>query len=117
MMKLAGFQKFGVDHLRTWWALWAGLLGVGYLVYKITSPVADLFRGWVISHARVDNGTVALDGWPPTVLATFCFVTLSLLGLSMFTIVMVFRQGSKSGRHAVRSDILLKTFNRTIQAA
>jgi hypothetical protein len=116
-MKKPKFVGFAIDHLRIWWGLWAAVLGVPYLIYKVNSPVADLFRKWVVGHSRIEQGVVATDDWPPTVLAAFCFVTLSLLCLSVFSVVLAFQERRKRGQDTGRGATLLKTFIRTTQAA
>jgi cbb3-type cytochrome oxidase subunit 3 len=116
-MKLGEFPRFLGSHLRIYWGLWAGLLGFVYLIYKLNSPVSDLFRNWLIGHARPDKGSVFIDGWPPALLSAFCFAVLTLAGLSIFTIVMAFRQGKKGGHDAARARLLLKTFHRTVGAS
>jgi hypothetical protein len=116
-MKLREFGTFLINHLRSWWLLWASILTLVYLIYKVNSPIEEFFGVWIVKHVIVNQGTVAIDGWPPTLITTGLFVAVTLLGLFVFTAVIAFRANRSRTEDSEKSQILLKTFHRSMQAA
>jgi hypothetical protein len=111
-----GALRFLKLHFGVWWKHYVALLGVLYLFYKIAGPLGDLLTSWLLRHEPVLNGAVSVDKVATGVLVACFLLLIGLIVFSVFTTVELMRK-QRQVNETLKASILLKTFERSVQAA
>src|SRR5438034_5001553 len=107
---------FFKSHAQKSWKIYAGILGVFFLFYRLSKPVGDSIAGLLKNHYIAQGGSVSIDNFAQGVLAYSTLLATLLLFVAVTSSVWLY-QAKKDAAEAVKTPILKKTFERTTEAA
>jgi hypothetical protein len=103
-------------HIAAWWKLYLGLLAALCVFYEIAGPLGEWLTRWLLGHEAVTNGVASVDAFARAVLVIGTLAIFALIVFAVFSAISLVRAIQRVSL-AQKTPVLMKTFERTVQAA